>query len=158
MINGKGLLSSLNDTIIKRPTYNVFQLYSNFMGDIALDTFVDTASSNIYIDSPAYNTNKYINVPDIDAIASYSEDFKKLYLAVVNRNKEKVDKCRVQIDNFVINAAKVHEICSNGSECFNDLHKSDEVYLRDTVLKIDGNNFIYDFLPHSISILELDIE
>lgn len=158
MINGKGLFSSLNDTIINRPTYYVFQLYSNYLGDITLDTFVDTSSSNIYIDSPVYNTNKYINIPDIDAIASYSEDRNKLYLAVVNRNGEKAEKCSVQINNFVIKAAKIHEICSSGSECFNDLYKSDEVYLRDTVLEIDGNNFIYDFLPHSVSILELDIE
>lgn len=158
IINGKGLFSSLNDTIIKRPTYFVFQLYSSLSGEIALDTFVKSSGSDVYIDSTAYNTNKYITVPDIDAAASYSEDKNKLYLAVVNRNAELAEKCSVQIDNFTIKSATAHEIHNNGTNCFNDFNNSDEVYIKNTVFDIDGNNFIYEFLPHSVSILEFDVE
>jgi alpha-N-arabinofuranosidase len=158
IINGKGLFSSLNDTIINRPTYYAFQLYSNYMGETALDTYVDASMNSVYIDSPVYNTNKNYNVPLIDAIASYSADRKKLYLAVINRNEEKSEKCTVKLDNFSVKAAGIHEICSNGTESSNSVSHNNEVYLRDSGLNIDGNIFIYDFLPHSISILELDVD
>ena len=158
IINGKGLFSCLNGTIVKRPTYHVFKLYSQYSGNTILDTFVNTESYNIYIDSPVHNTNKYIKVPYIDAIASYSEIDKKLYLAVVNRNSEKVEECCVQTDNFKITGIKIHEICNTGTESFNDITMCDEVCVKDKEIEIAGNGLIFNFLPHSVSILEFDIE
>lgn len=156
-INGKGLFSSLNDRIVKRPTYHVFDLYSKFTGDIVLDAYVSSGYYNVFINSTPYNINRVFEVPYIDAAASLEADGKKLYISVINRNKENSEECNILTDGFEVENMKVHEIHNNSYDDYNDISSPDNVHIKHYNTTVSGKSFYYTFPPHSVTILELSV-
>ena len=158
LINGKGLFSTDNKEIVLRPTYLVFELYSKYTGNEVLDTCTLSESTRVYIDSVAYNTNRYVDAPVLDAVASFSEDAKKLYIAVINKSADKKEKCTISIDGFTITGLKLHEICADSVDSCNTIGKPHEVSIKESIGNLWGENPCFEFSPHSITILDMDVE
>jgi alpha-L-arabinofuranosidase len=88
----------------------------------------------------------------IDAVASMDESAGKVYVAVVNRNKEQPEPCSVLLDGFTITAARLHEYN------FNDADNPDSISIRDGILDWSDDRLAWTFPPHSVSIIELDVK
>ena len=157
IINGKGLFSTDKKEVVLRPTYHVFELYSKYTGSKILDTCTLAGSTRVYIDSTAYNTNRYVDVPVLDAVVSLSEDDKKLFIAVVNKSADKKEKCTISIDGFNVSAFKIHEICADSVDSCNTIDKPNEVTIKERTGNLQGENACFEFPPYSITILEMDV-
>lgn len=154
-VNGKGLFSVCNDKIVLRPTFHVFNLYSNFSGNTVLDVLVKSNTYKVFLDSSVYNTVRYYNIPYIDASATMDEKRGRMFIAVANRNKNEYEECAFTLEGFDINEIRAHEVVSDCKEGFNDIKTPDRVTVKENKLKIPDGNLEYHFPPHSVTILEV---
>ena len=88
-----GAIFTTEDELLLTPIYHAIALYANHSGDTALDTLVQSETFDTdYLDLK--------NVPYLDASASVSEDGRTLYVAAVNRHRDRDVECRISLDGF----------------------------------------------------------
>ncbi|MEM3712394.1 MAG: alpha-L-arabinofuranosidase C-terminal domain-containing protein [Thermoproteota archaeon] len=131
-----------NGGIYVNPIYLAFKLYRHNTGKIVLKTSIKGALTNV-----------------LDVSATMSEDGKHLYLAVINKDPDRKLSAKIVLEDFKPkNTCKVSQL--NGPSIFskNDFDSTDVVKINDNFTNIDfkDGHFIYDFEPHSVTILVLE--
>jgi len=125
------------------------ELYANYNGNISIDP---------YVDCNTYHSQKHGEVPYLDVSASYNSDKKVISLNVINRHA--TDSINVNIENQYGNLGsegQSFEINGEEPKIANDFKEPDNVQTVRNGFDISGNNFVYSFPAHSITMLRLPV-
>ncbi|WP_229421758.1 alpha-L-arabinofuranosidase C-terminal domain-containing protein [Massiliimalia timonensis] len=142
-VNGRGLIYTHDDGIVLRPTYFVFDLYANLLGDEILDSWFD--QENRF----ALSVNgKEQNVSWIDAVPTMQNG--RLRIALVNKHPE--EACRVF---FASSAGELELFTLNGKskDSYNDIDHPETVRVEREILKTKASQKEIYLPPHSVTIV-----
>lgn len=133
-----------NGGLYVNPIYLAFKLYSSNTGRIVLKTSKTGVLASF-----------------LDVSATMSEDGRRLYLAVINKDPNRKLSVKIVLEDFKPkNTCKISQL--NGPSVFskNDFKSPDVVKITDSLtdITLEDDYFIYDFDPHSVTILVLERE
>ncbi len=150
-INVVGLIMVDEQGMWREPTYWAWHMATNHTGPIALDAFLAGET----FDSPAHHLS---GLPYVDAAATMAPDSGRLYLSLVNRHPSESVELEVRLfDAAVRSGGLAHVLFHEDPQAMNGHDRPDNVRPRTTGLSVEGSRFTYELLPHSYTILELDL-
>lgn len=140
------------------PSYYVLYLLANKRGEIVLET---TANSDTYsISEQIGNTPALFGVPYLDVLATRNIDGSKLYISIINRDKdcERVVSVDITGIRYVNTLAVVHTLTSAHFLDTNSFLEPDAVSLQTHTIDCAGTGFSFVVSPMSYTVLELDVD
>ena len=151
LVNVMGAIFTTEDELLLTPIYHAIALYANHSGDTALDTLVQSETFDTdYLDLK--------NVPYLDASASVSEDGGTLYVATVNRHRDRDVECRLTLDGFAPQpGTTVFELNGPDPMAHAEIGQPDRVKIEERTLQDIGPDFRYVFPAHSVTIIEMAV-
>lgn len=138
-VYGRGLLSANKEGIVLRPTYHVFDLLRNFIGN-------DIVSS--YIVDGEICDAEGVSVPAVDAVAALN-DQGQLTISLVNRHPDKEIGLTLETAT-VFSSAELLTLNGPGKESFNDFDHPDTVKITRRAVSV-SNVILLE--PHSVNVL-----
>ena len=136
------------------PQYLAFKMYLNHSGPILLGTDVKCDS----FAAPEYERGRPQakgRIPYLDVSATMSEDENIIYVAVINLHADKNVKTRISFDQWGFSSGvKVFELSDDDYMTENTFEHPDRLTIKEDKLNNIGNTFIYNFKPHSVTIME----
>lgn len=160
LVNALGAIHTEKDGLYLTPVYRAFELLVNHSGDLLLNTFVKTDTYDI---EGTYFYNKMPfkvkNVPFIDATATMSADGRKLFLSMVNYNKDDDLECQIDLEDFEVSSdGKIYEYNAPNIDSKNDFDNPELVKIHERKIDSLSNNFKF-FLPkHSCTVFEVNLK
>ena len=146
-----------------RPSYYVLKLYRDYLQGKLLPTSV--TGPRFHIGPPAPFTamgfvgNRSMDVPFINAVASLSDDGKRLSLLVNNLHYDKEFSCTVRLRGFVPAQAATHYVVTGAAAWASnepeECPQGDCVAISEKQVAVSGQEFTYAVPPHSASALVL---
>ena len=133
------------------PTYHALQMYTQHHGEIHLPAYVNCGE----YDTPNIKGHLWnSDVPWLDVIATSSED--SLFIHVLNRHPEDTIETHFNF-NFVSNDSKVKEylLYSDHYLDVNTVEQPNYIQLQEKEVPFSKS---YDFLPHSFTILAMNLD
>ena len=132
------------------PIYLAFLMYTNHTGEIVLKSNVEVAG---YTGSEKLGV-KYI--PYLDCSVTMSKENGHIYIAAINRHKEKNIKTEINLQNFSpTKKCTVYELNAPKVTTANDFDEPDNVKIVKKSFSKVEHHFSYIFPAHSVTILEL---
>lgn len=152
LVNGwpGGIIQAGRHDVFVTPTYLVNQLYAETAGAVRL---------GVEVVGPSFDTSREgKGVPVVDAVASLSEDRKRLYLKLVNTDPERPMKAVIQVEGAAVaGTAELGLIRSPDRAAFNSFASPDAIRLERSELPT-GASFTVDLPAASVSALTLSVE
>ncbi|MGV3541264.1 MAG: alpha-L-arabinofuranosidase C-terminal domain-containing protein [Rufibacter sp.] len=159
LLNAHAPIVVLENGILKSATFDVYRLFSTVMqqvavkADVKCNTFTATLSQ-----SPGYRIEPpTVTAPRLDVSATVSPDGKKLVLSLLNLEKSK--PVRVKLDIAGQRLAKggtLHTLYTKDMTAINTVQNPNTVRSVSKTLK--GTIDSIELLPHSVNFLELSLE
>jgi alpha-N-arabinofuranosidase len=146
MVNVLAPMLTSKTGLVLQPTYFPMKLYSQECGANYLQAQVT---------SPTFSSKSFADVPYLDISVTADDGKKSFSLAVVNRHEAQVADTSVKIGGAKLSReVNVFEISGppDTENTFADPHKIDIQQKRTTIA---GENFNYQFPPHSVTLLKL---
>ena len=152
LVNARGLIFTHPAGIVLRPTYFVFQLFTQHMGDIVLDSWLRQNT-----DFPVSRPDGEVRVPALDAVATWTTGENTVRISVVNRHPEKpVGLTIAGPDIHRFTTATVHILGAPSKDSYNDVDMPDRVVPgRDSYSLKESDRTRLDIAPHSVSVIVL---
>jgi alpha-N-arabinofuranosidase len=152
LVNARGLIFTQPGGIVLRSTYFVFQLFTQHMGDVVLDSWL-TRNADFSVTRPGGE----VLVPAIDAVATRVSGENAVRIAVVNRHPEKPVGLTIRgTDIRQFTKATVHTLGAPSKDSYNDTDTPDAVVPgRDSYTLKEGDRTRLDIAPHSVSVIVL---
>jgi len=152
LVNARGLIFTHDAGIVLRPTYFVFQLFTQHMGDIVLDSWLRQNA-----DFPVTRPDGDVLVPALDAVATRTTGENAVRIAVVNRHPEKQVGLTIagpDIRRFA--KVTVHTLGAPSKDSCNDADTPHTVVPgRDSYSLKESDRTRLDIAPHSVSVIVL---
>jgi alpha-N-arabinofuranosidase len=154
LVNTRGAIFTHPDGIVLRPTYHVFRMYSDLMGETVLDTVI---RHNHLFEAPM--GIEIALVPSIDAVGTRSADG-QLRLAVVNRRPERPVEVEIQYPGVPQPGKGVlHSLVGASKDSYNDIDRPDDVGIERIEVPVrQKETIVLDLPPHSVHVLCLPVE
>ena len=113
---------------------------------------------DVHCECDSFESKGYGKVPYLDVSASYNPESDHLTINVVNRHSS--DPITAKIENHfgrLIEAGMVFEITGEDVKVTNDFSEKENVKTVKKPISVPGNEFSYEFPPHSITTLKLAV-
>ncbi|TCN21201.1 alpha-L-arabinofuranosidase C-terminal domain-containing protein [Mesobacillus foraminis] len=148
-VNTRGAIFTHPEGIVLRPTYFVYELYTRYLGDIIIDSWM-SEDSNFLLEK----ANKTTRIPFLDAIATKRSGSENLRIALVNRHPDRVETVSIQFDSSIqYSSAVFYSVIGDSKDAYNDIGK-ERVRTIEQPLKLDmQSNLEVEILPHSVNVL-----
>lgn len=151
-VNTRGAIFTHEDGIVLRSTYYVFELYSKYMGDTLIDSYMtDNESFDVMMD----DTN--IHVPSLDVVAAVNSSDNSISIAINNRHPDSPADINIHADALkAYNKYEIYEISADSKDSYNDIDRTDVSVKHITDLELtDDGQLVISVPEHSVSILVL---
>jgi len=160
LVNALGAIHTEKNGLYLTPIYRAFELFVNHSGDLLLDTFIKTETYDI---EGTYFYNKMSfkvqRVPFVDATATMSEKGKKLFLSIINYNKDDDLECQIDLEEFeVLKSGRIYEYNAPSIDSRNDFDNPELVKIQEKNIDSLSNSFKFLLPKHSCSILEISLK
>ncbi len=133
------------------PIYLSFVLYTNHTGDILVKADVDVKT---------YKASEKVgvgNVPYIDCVVTIDGKNSRLYLAVINRHKDKDIETTIKIKSYKTKEkCTIYTLNAPKTNSANDFDHPENVVIEESFCYNKGRDIVYTFPAHSINIIQLD--
>ncbi len=149
MVNVIAPIFTSPEGVFLQTIYHPLRLAAERSGSIALDTYVGCACY------PA----DYAGVaatPYLDALATLDEGAGKLFLSLVNLNKDETEKVEIVLQNAKVSSGVAHLVSGDTPEVENDFGK-ERVTHRIQPVEAGGERFDYSMSPLTHAVLELEL-
>jgi len=157
-----GLIRVDKERILLESSYHAFDLYANHTGEIVLDTNVQSETYNAVIELDTLRGERTIQikeVPYIDSSATLTVDGKTLFIATVNSYKNAGVEAKIHLRNISVKRkGRVFELNGPDAMACNDLENPEKVKITEKKINNAGNNFSFEFPPHSATVIELKVK
>jgi alpha-L-arabinofuranosidase len=161
LVNAHAPLFVRPDGVVRHATYDVFRLYSTVMQPRAVLTQVESSTFSADIpgdtmrDSRPGQTNKVV-AKRIDASATVSEDGRSLAVALLNRERARTVRVKLDIQRARLSGrGTLHTLTAPTLTAINSLERPSNVH---AVSRAYNNSSYVDLPPHSVNILEMSLE
>jgi alpha-L-arabinofuranosidase len=136
------------------PQYLIFKMYAGHSGPILLKSSVKCDS----FPAPEYERGRPQakgHIPYLDVSATMSKDEKTVYVAIINLHADKNIKTRISFEKWNFSSeVKMFELYDDDYMAENTFEQPDRMTIKEDILNDTGNAFIYNFKPHSVTIME----
>lgn len=139
MVYGRGLLSANKEGIVLRPTYHVFDLLRNYMGNDIVGSYI--------VDGEICDADG-VSVPAVDAAAAL-DDQKRLTVSLVNRHPDKEIGCMLETAT-AFSHAKLLTLKGPNKDSFNDFDHPDTIKITHRAVPVSD---VILLEPHSVNVL-----
>lgn len=143
IVNTRGAIYTHHDGIVLRPTYHVFELYTNHMGETVVDSYI--RGDNSY-------SCKGSKIENVDVVATLTDEG-KLALACINRNPEEKVCLQLTIRDDLRNGGAIYTLNGDSKDSFNDIDCPDAVTIQHKRLEKE-DPIILD--EHSVNVICFD--
>jgi alpha-N-arabinofuranosidase len=150
-VNTRGAVFTTPEGIVLRSTYYVFELYTQQLGDIVVDSWLaDNRSFTIGEGDTA------VQVPTLDIVATKRAEDSSLRVAIVNRHPDQSEKVSVPVSGSYTQAV-LYSVVGDSKDAFNDIginHVGTEH--QQLKLNLEGQQELqFEVKPHSVNVLVL---
>ncbi len=146
-----------NKSLIKRPNFYVQKMFTNYFGDLIVETKVtgSTFNTNQVRWEPYFDWPPEQNIPSLKAIASKRGD--KLYLMVINREVDKDITADIVINNFSPRSrAKLYELNASSLNAHNE-DNPNNVVITESIINNASASFTLKINKHSLTVIEFNV-
>jgi len=137
------------------PQYLAFEMYLNHSGPVLLGSEVKCET----FPAPEYEKGRPQargQIPYLDVSATESKDGRTVYAAVINLHSDKSINTHIVFDRWDFSASvKTFELYDEDFTAENTFENPNRLAVKANILKDVKNPFIYNFKPHSVTIMEL---
>jgi alpha-N-arabinofuranosidase len=153
-VNTVGAIFTHEKGIVLRPTYHVFDLYTNH-------TYEDIVHA--VLSSPTFevtsNDGKIKKVQQLDAIVTRDATGNQLSIVLVNLHGEDTISCRIRgLYGQGTETIQVKTLTGDSVNAFNDIAHPNAVSIQTSTLSdVDWDNFEFECPAHSVSVLNTTI-
>jgi alpha-N-arabinofuranosidase len=142
-------LIRLNGPVLLQPTFYPFEIYSRTCGQLALDVFWygDTFSGT-------YKNRAYSGIRTLDVAATLDASRKQLVVYVINQSKNDAMDTTISLasgeftGNMQVSVVNGPDIKSENTD-----ENPNQVFTRESAVKVTGRSFNFTFEPHSVTAL-----
>ncbi len=151
-VNTRGCIFTHPQGIVLRTTYHVFDLYTNYMGDVILNTWAE--------DMPAMEVeskgHQKISLPALDILAAKWSDRPGISIAAVNKDPKNSQPLSLKISGTG-GRGKQFYISGSSTESYNDIHH-EEVKILEKDLGMISDKIPIILPPHSVNVIQITNE
>lgn len=144
IVNTRGPIFVHPDGIVKRTTYHVFYMYTNFLEQYVMPTTMYSEKLNYENASTAV----------LDGVLTVNEDNSRYAFIVVNKDPEKAHRLHLDFEGMKLKPMKQIEakvLSGQSPDDYNDIGAEDRVVPQSKVLKVKNNSV--ELPPHSLTVL-----
>lgn len=149
IVNTRGCIFTYDKGLVLRSTYHVFDLYVNYLGNIALDGWFDDPHKTINVKS---KEGELVDVRILDVLPTYDEAKKMYSIAVVNKSAREEESLIIENMEQKLREYKIITVNGDSTEAYNDINHTG-VTLRGSQWKVIRDN-LYTFEPHSVNVIQ----
>ncbi len=153
VVNTVGAIYTHADGIVTRPTYHVFDLYTNHTYEEIVHSALRTSSFEVEtVDGESQSARQ------LDAVVTRDPASGNLGITLVNLHGENSIQCRIRglgLRDF--KGASARTVNGSSVDAYNDVDRPDAVSISTRDLPIvDPSNFAVECPPHSVTVLNLN--
>lgn len=149
VVNTRGAVFTHPGGIVLRPTYHVFDLFVNRMGDTVVDTWLESEEA-----FEAVPDGRATQVPALDAVAAVDSASGALSVSIVNRHPDRAVRVELEAGGYV--PARWYVLAGEGKDSCNTIDRPQAVQIEERNLARQGGaGCIVEVPPHSVNILVL---
>ena len=148
-VNTRGMIYTHENGIVLRPTYFVFELYTKYMGDTVVDSWV-LGNDTFEAEKDGTTTE----IPALDIAATIDSQEKNLRVSMVNKHPDQ--KAEVSLHAFAIenySSVKIYTVWGESKDAFNDIGINQVKILENTLVLNSTAQQTIELLPHSVNVL-----
>lgn len=149
LVNVVAPVVTSEEDLFRQTIFYPFMLYSKFGRGESLDCLVECDT---------YDTALYQEVKLLDVSASYQPETGELNVFVVNRHESEALKAEIRLPEATIAGGKAFEMYHDDIKAENGFLQKDNVALLEKDFFAQGRGFVYEFPPHSLSVLRMKAE
>ncbi|MDC3417347.1 alpha-L-arabinofuranosidase C-terminal domain-containing protein [Aquibacillus salsiterrae] len=153
-VNTRGAVYTHSDGIVLRTTYFVFEMFTKYMGDQVIDSWISSHDT-----FPVETKGGIISVPCIDLIATKREEENTINISVINRHPEETREIAIGIKDLCrFNRVRVHRLESESKDDYNDIDQPNKVSVQVSEIELgDPDKFTIGVAPHSVNVLVFSV-
>lgn len=152
-INVVGMLMVSDEHVVRETVYWPLVMQRHLGGTTAVDTRTECDGY-----SAAFKGREIQGIPFLDVSATVSADGAKLSISVVNRHREEAITTSIRVrDTTLPGEATLHQLFHDDPNTRNEIAAPDAVSPVKQTMKLASGQPEIAFLPHSYSILEIDL-
>jgi alpha-N-arabinofuranosidase len=147
------IAQTAGETFWVTPTYHVFRMYREHMGNASLRVDVDCGTMEVPLDP-----GKNVEIGIISASASLNREQKRLIVSVVNRHLTEAVECTIRVKgDGALQGGKVEVLTADDVRMSNGPDAQNGVAPKEEVIGVQGDSFTCILLPHSIHVFLLRV-
>lgn len=145
VVNTRGAIFTHQDGIVLRPTYFVFELYSNLLKDNVLDIWEEATPVICGTDENIEKT-----VKAVDLVVTYGDG--EYAIAAVNKDPEHEQSFELSAIGDQITQMRIHTLNGPSTDSYNDIGKTDVAVVVSEWMACTGK---ITLPAHSVNVIEL---
>lgn len=147
-VNTRGMIYTHEHGIVLRPTYFVFELYTKYMGDTVVDSWMPSNTAFDVVDESGIQ-----KVPEIDTVATVNSINQSLSVSIINRNPEEETEIYLNSDKLSEYASlKIYTVWGKSKDSYNDISTPNDVTILEQEVSLHSNLSL-KISPHSVNVL-----
>lgn len=153
VVNTRGAVFTHPGGTVLRPTYFVFDLYANLMGDTVLDSWIPECEC--FEASPG---GKAVPIHNVDVLATADARTGAIKVSLVNRHPDRNATVRIALDTSSRHgSARLFTLAGESKDSCNTVSHPGSVKIEEQAMQSpEKNPFTLEIPPHSVNILVLE--
>ncbi len=148
-VNTRGCIFSCPEGIVLRPTYHVFDLFVNHLGDVVLDSWCEDMPQITVKDKQG----ETCQIDALDVVATKFSDQPGLAISAVNKDAA-AEHSLVLGFHGLPGQITMYTICGCSTESYNDIHH-EEVSTEEKKLGLFEKGTQISLPPHSVNLIQI---
>lgn len=141
IVNTRGCIYTYDKGIVLRSTYHVFDLYVNYLGDLALDGWLYGEEQTMVVKS---KEGEVYTINTLDILPTYDSKNDMYSLAIVNKSADKNQQLMIEAMDTSLSEYRIVTVNGNSTEAYNDINHTGVSLL----IPIISWGFSYHFLEY----------
>jgi alpha-L-arabinofuranosidase len=146
-VNTRGCIYAFPGGIVVRPSYHVFDLFANRMGDSVVDSWLE--SEHAFEAEPGGTATR---VASLDAVATVDGQTGQLRVSVVNRHPDRA--LSVEVDAGGYSPVALSTLAGPDKDACNTIARPDAVRIESR----KPGRHVLELDPHSVNVLVLEVQ
>lgn len=149
IVNTRGCIYTHDKGIVLRSTYHVFDLYVNYLGDLALDGWLEGNYQTMEVIS---KEGEVYNINVLDILPTYDTKKDVYSLAVVNKSANEKQQLMIDGMDTKLTEYRIITVNGNSTESYNDVNHTGVSLKKGEWTAIQDNKYVFE--PHSVNVVQ----
>jgi alpha-N-arabinofuranosidase len=160
LVNVIAPIITSREGLLVQSIYHPLRLFADHLGDVAVDVAVECDKHEfITAGTPGPWPNRFADLgpfPVLDAVATWSEEERKLMLSVINRSPDEDVTAEIRVGGSLpVNRMLLQEVNAADWHAANSFDRPDAVSVAETVMDRPAGTWRHRFPAHSLTVITL---